>query len=71
MTRFFCQYIGWLVIAAMRASGNKVAATKAVVKSAGSGIGLAIFPVINKTINNDKKNWGMGGVLLCHGWVAK
>lgn len=58
MTRFFYLYVSWLVRVAVRASGNKVAAGNVAVKGDASGIGQTIFPVINKTIDNNRKNCG-------------
>lgn len=58
MTKFFYQYVSWLVTAEVKPSGEEVAPLKSAVKGTGSGIGLVIFLMMNKIIDDNGKNLG-------------
>lgn len=51
--------------APIRASKDEIADSKTAIKATGSSIGLAIFSVINKTMNNDEKKFGNEQVHYC------
>lgn len=57
MIRFSCPYIGLLVTLIVRVSKDEITASKATVKAVGSGTGLAIFSIMNRTINSNERNF--------------
>lgn len=56
MIKFTCKYVGWLVTVVVRVSADKVTAAKTAVKEVRLSIELAIFPLMNNTIDDDGNN---------------